>query len=119
MLAFYFIATTSRDAALRRQALTAGRERARYWKRQWYRKRRRLDAAMVMDEICASYAAAQVGIPHRRIRRDLEAAAARYSPRELLGFDPRSGVPAMFPTIASAVPTTNPADAAVENAGVC
>jgi hypothetical protein len=91
LLAFYFIATTSRDAALRRQALTAGRERARYWKRQWYRKRRRLDAVMVMDEICASYAAAQVGIPHRKIRRDLEAAAARYSPRELLGFDPRSG----------------------------
>jgi len=91
LLAFYFIATTSRDAALRRQALAAGRERARDWKRQWYRKRRRLDAANVMDEICASYAAAQLGIPHRRIRRDLEAAAARYSPGELLGFDPRSG----------------------------
>ena len=44
-----------------------------------------------MDEICASYAAEQLGIPHRRIRRDLEAAAARYSARELLGFDPRSG----------------------------
>jgi hypothetical protein len=103
--------------AARRSA--AGRERARSWKRQWYRKRRRLDAAMVMDEICASYAAAQVGIPHRRIRRDLEAAAARYSPRQLLGFDhaPAPSL-AMFPTIASAVPTTNPADAAVENAGV-
>jgi hypothetical protein len=44
-----------------------------------------------MNEINASYAAAQLGIPHRRIRRDLENTAARYSPRELLGFDPRAG----------------------------
>jgi hypothetical protein len=92
LLAFYFIAATSRDAVLRRHALTAGRERAREWKRQWYRRRRGLDAVTVMSEICASDAAAQLGIPHPRIRRDLEAAAARYSPRELLGFDPRSGV---------------------------
>ena len=91
LLAFYFIATTSRDAALRRTALIAGRNRARYWKQQWYRKRRRLGAAAVVDEICASYAAEQLGISHPRIRRDLESAAARYSPQELLGFDPRSG----------------------------
>jgi len=88
--AFYFIATTSRDAALRQSALSAGRERARYWKQQWYRKPRRLDAGTVLDEIGAGYAAEQLGIPHRRIRRDLEAAIARYSPRELLGFDPVS-----------------------------
>lgn len=91
LLAFYFIATTSRDPALRRTALAAGRERARYWKQQWYHKRRRLAAATVVDEICASYAAEQLGIAHREIRRDLEAAAARYSPRDLLGFDPRAG----------------------------
>lgn len=88
--AFYFIASTSRDAALRRRALTAGRERARYWKRQWDRKRRRLDAGTVLDEISAGYAAQQLGIPHPRIRRDLEAAIARYSARDLLGFDPLS-----------------------------
>ena len=46
----------------------AGRERARYWKQQWYRKRRRLDAATVVDEICASYAAEQLGIAHPEIR---------------------------------------------------
>jgi hypothetical protein len=90
LLAFYFIATTSRDGVLRRAALIAGRERARYWKRQWYR-RRRLDADTVVDEICASYAAEQLGIAHRKIRRDLEAAVARHSPDVLLGFDPRSG----------------------------
>lgn len=91
LLAFYFIATTSRDEGLRRTALIAGRDRARFWKQQWYRKRRRLDAATVVDEICASYAAEQLGIRHRKIRGDLEAAAACYSPRQLLGFDPRSG----------------------------
>src|SRR4030095_17079308 len=81
-LCFYFIATPSRDGVLRRAALIAGRERARYWKRQWYR-RRRLDADTVVDEICASYAAEQLGIAHRKIRRDLEAAAARYAPHVL------------------------------------
>ena len=91
MLAFYFIATTSRDRALRRTALIAGRERARYWKQRWYRRRRKLDAATIVDDICASYAAEQLGIAHREIRGDLESAVARYSPHELLGFDPRSG----------------------------
>lgn len=91
LLAFYFIATTSRDGALRRAALAAGRERARFWKQQWRRKRRRLEAATVVDEICASYAAEQLGIAHREIRGDLEATAARYAPHDLLGFDPRSG----------------------------
>ena len=86
--AFYFIATTSRNAALRRSALTTGRERARYWKQQWDVRRRKLDPATVLDEVSAAYAAEQFGIPHPRIRRDLEAAIARYSPRELLGFDP-------------------------------
>ena len=47
--AFYFIASTSRDAGLRRRAFTAGRERAHYWKRQWHLKRRRLDAGTVLD----------------------------------------------------------------------
>jgi len=91
LLAFYFIASTSRDRVLRHTALIAGRERARHWKRQWYRKRRRLDRITVVDEICASYAAEHLGIAHPDIRRTLENAAARYSPRDLLGFDPRSG----------------------------
>ena len=88
--AFYFIATTSRDAALRRSALAAGRERARYWKQQWFVRRRKLDAGTVLEAISAGYAAQQLGISHRRIRRELEAAIARYSTRELFGFDPRS-----------------------------
>jgi hypothetical protein len=91
LLAFHFIATTSRDPVLRRTALAAGRQRARTWKQQWHRKRRGLDAGTIVDEICASYAAEQLGILHREIRNDLEAAVARYSPQDLLGFDPRSG----------------------------
>jgi hypothetical protein len=90
LLAFYFIATTSRDAELRRVALAAGRERARHWRQRWYRKRRKLDATTVVDEIYASHAAEQLGVAHRKIRRDLETAAARCAPRELLGFDPLS-----------------------------
>ena len=89
LLAFYFIASTSHDAVLRRTALAAGRERARHWRRQWHLKPRRLDARTVCDEICASYAAGLMGIPDRRIRHQLEAAIARYEPRALLGFDPR------------------------------
>src|SRR5215203_1761521 len=90
LLAFYFIATTSRDAALRRTARLAGLNRARHWKQQW-RRRRRFTAATLVDAICASYAAEQLGVAHPQIRRALEAAAARYSPHDLLGFDPRSG----------------------------
>jgi hypothetical protein len=98
LLAFYFIATTSRDAALRRKALTTGRERARHWTEHWSLQRRRLDANTLVDEICASYAAEQLGVPHRQIRKDLEAAVARHSPSELLGFDPRSGsIPRSIP----------------------
>ena len=88
--AFYFIATTSRDPALRRGALIAGRERARYWKQQWYARRQKLDAGTVLDAIGAAYAAEQLGIPHHPIRRELEAAIARCSTVELLGFDPVS-----------------------------
>ena len=72
-------------------ALTTGRERARHWKSSGASSGGARDADTVVDEICASYAAEQLGIPHRQIRRDLEAAVARYSPGELLGFDPRSG----------------------------
>ena len=72
-------------------ALTTGRERARHWTKQWRIKRRTRDADTVVDEICASHAAEQLGIPHREIRRDLEAAVARHSPGDLLGFDPRLG----------------------------
>jgi len=88
--AFYFIATTSRDAALRRAALIAGRERARHWKQQWHARRQKLDAGTVLDALSAGYAAEQLGIPHRRIRRELEAAISRFSTLELLGFDPLS-----------------------------
>lgn len=91
LLAFYFIAVTTRDATLSRKALRFGRERARYWKQQSHLKPRRINAVTVMDQIGASYAAARLGIPHQRIRRAIEDAAARYSPAELLGFDPRSG----------------------------
>lgn len=95
--AFYFIATTSRDATLRRSALAAGRERARHWKQGWSARRRLLSPGTVLDEISAGYAAEQLGIRHPNIRRQLETAVARYSPRELFGFDP--GVETIPPDI--------------------
>ena len=88
--AFYFIAATSRDPALRRGALIAGRDRARYWKQQWLAKRQKLDAGTVLDAVSAGYAAEQLGIAHPRIRRELEVAITRFSTLELLGFDPVS-----------------------------
>lgn len=88
LLAFYLIGTTSGSAAIRRQALGMGRERARYWKKRWQRTRRSLDADTVLQEVLASYAVERMGIEHDRIRRDLQAVVARYTPRELLYFDP-------------------------------
>jgi hypothetical protein len=87
LLAFYFIATTTGNAAIRRQARQMGRERARHWVSRWNGTRRKLNTRTVLDEVFASYAAQQLGIRHDRIRRELQIAVARYTPRELLGFD--------------------------------
>jgi uncharacterized protein DUF6895 len=88
LLAFCLIGTTSRSAAIRRQALEMGHERARYWKKRWPHTRRGLDADTVMHEVIASYAVERMGIDVDRIRRDLQTVLARYTPSELLYFDP-------------------------------
>jgi hypothetical protein len=88
LLAFCLIGTTSRSAAIRRQALEMGYERARYWKKQWPHTRRGLDADTVMHEVIASYAVERMGIGVDRIRRDLQTVLDRYTPRDLLYFDP-------------------------------
>jgi len=88
LLAFSLIATTSGNRTIRRQALEMGLERARYWTKQWPRTRRALDCDTVMHEVIAAHAAERMGIRNDRIRRDLRAVVARYSPRELLYFDP-------------------------------
>ena len=87
--AFFFIATTTGNAAIRRQARQMGRERARHWISRWNRTRRQLNARTVLAEVFASYAVEQFGIRHGRIRRELQTAVASYTPRELLGFDPQ------------------------------
>lgn len=98
LIAFFLIGTTSRSSAIRRQALRIGSERARHWVGRWQRTRRRLNADTVVDELGASYAAAEMGIEQPHIRRELAAVIARYSPRELLYFDPRfEGPPADVP----------------------
>jgi hypothetical protein len=92
LLAFYFIGTTTGNAAIRRQALRMGRERARHWISRWNHTPRTLSARTVLDDVFASYAAWQLGIRNSRIRRELQIAVAKYTPRELLGFglrDPR------------------------------
>ena len=71
--------------------MAAGRERARYWTRQWHLSRLP-DARTFLDHVYASHAAEQLGITHRGIRSALETMVGRYSPSELLGFDPRLGV---------------------------
>ena len=53
---------------------------------------RRPDARTFLDQVFASYAAEELGISSSRIRNALESLAGRYSPSELLGFDPRLGV---------------------------
>lgn len=86
LLAFYFIGTTTGNPAIRRRALRMGRERARRWTRQWHRTQRPLNARAVLDDVFASYAARQLGIRDDRIRRELQIAVAKCTPRELLGF---------------------------------
>lgn len=90
LLAFYFIATTTGNAAIRRQARQMGRERSRHWISRWPQRRRQLSARTVLDDVFASYAIQQLGISHGRIRRALQTAVANYAPGKLLGFDVQS-----------------------------
>lgn len=85
---FYFIATTSEDADLRRAARKMGRERARAWRLAHQSLPRKVDSEMISDWSHGCYAADRLGFRDAALEEQLRLAAARFPPEEFLWFDP-------------------------------
>ncbi|HWB86120.1 MAG TPA: zinc-ribbon domain-containing protein [Bryobacteraceae bacterium] len=96
--AFYNIAVTSENPRLRRMAWSMGRERALEWRRLNPTVPTHANADEVADLIFGSQAADGLGVPDRRMQKQLRHAAARFSAVNYLGFDPvREPPPADIP----------------------
>ena len=88
LLALALTASTSRSRGLRRKATAMGRERAGRWMARGPLSRPTLDADSVLQQVIASDAVGRLGLPARRIQRDLRAVIARVPISALLYFDP-------------------------------
>ena len=90
---FHTLSAGVRDARVRRTARRMGVERAR----QWRRDRRTLppdaDADTVIDFAFGDDAAASLGLHAPRLKSQIRRAAARFTARDFLHFDPASEPP--------------------------
>jgi hypothetical protein len=85
---FYFISTTSRDPELRRDARRMGAERARRWRRDHAELAPDAGVDDILDFIYGSYAARGLGVGTRLAKSRIVEAAARFTSRDFLSFDP-------------------------------
>ncbi len=87
---FYEIASTSADPQLRAQAEAMGRERAIEWRRT-----RHVDTSASADEIAdllfGAFAAERLGFRDDALKEEIRRAASRFSPMDMLRFDPAAG----------------------------
>jgi hypothetical protein len=95
---FYFISATSRDPDLRRDARRMGAERARRWRRDHPELAPNADVDDILNFIHGSYAAEWLGVRACFAKSRIAEAAARFTARDFLSFDPRvepppTGVP--------------------------
>jgi hypothetical protein len=90
---FYFIASTSKDKALRRAAREMGRERAHVWRRDYAALPRDADAETVADFVFGSYAADRLGVRDPALKDQIRRAACLFSARDFLSFEPREEPP--------------------------
>jgi len=86
---FYFIADTSRDAALSRTAGRMGRERARQWRRERPALPPEADADTILDYIQGSYAADCLGFGDPQLNNSSRA-PPRVSTRATISYSTRS-----------------------------
>jgi hypothetical protein len=85
---FHCIASTSKDAKLRRRAFEMGKERARRWRRDNPRVPRNAGPFEILSLVYGSYAANQLGVKDDSIKSELRQAALKFPVRDYLGFDP-------------------------------
>src|SRR5205085_5062088 len=90
---FYTIAAASADPEVRRAARRMGLERARTWRRAHRTLPADADAATIADFIFGCDAADSIGVRDVRLKAVLRRAAARFTAREYLAFDPRTEPP--------------------------
>lgn len=97
---FYSISATSLDAGIRRQAWIIGRDRAGQWRRDHPSLPPDADADDVANFAFGSYAADQFGVRDDDLKEQIRRAAARFTGRDFLGFDPaREPPPADVPKV--------------------
>lgn len=90
---FQGIAFTSKDKELRGMALRMGRERARCWRQQNPVVRSDADADSVAYLVQGSAAADRLGVPGKRLKKQLLKIAADFTASDFLDFDPAHEAP--------------------------
>ena len=114
MWCFYSIGTTSRDPELAREALAMGRERAAVWIKQNATLTANANASNIEDRVFGAWAAEQLGFPNAQLKAQLRQAAARYTARDFLAWDPaHEPPPSDVPKACGRCKRTNPRGATV------
>jgi hypothetical protein len=90
---FHGIASTSKDKALRDTALRMGRERARCWRRNNPVIPPHADADAISYLVHGSAAADKLGVPGKRLKKQIHKVAARFTVLDYLCFDPKHEPP--------------------------
>jgi hypothetical protein len=85
---FQCIAATSSDARLVRMARRMGKERARYWRREYTQLTPDLNADDVANLVFGSHAADHLGVRDKAFKEDIREVAQRFGPQDYFGFDP-------------------------------
>jgi hypothetical protein len=84
---FHCIASTSRDAGLRRRAREMGQERAREWRRKHRTTPADSDAETIANLVLGSDAADRLGVRDGRLKQRLRQAAGDFTARDYFWFD--------------------------------
>ncbi|HYE13869.1 MAG TPA: hypothetical protein VD968_05440, partial [Pyrinomonadaceae bacterium] len=90
---FYTVAESVRDAGVRAMARSMGAERARAWRRSHATLPEGADAQQVADFAFGGDAADSLGLRDERLKREVRRAAARFTARDFLLFDPLTEPP--------------------------
>jgi hypothetical protein len=90
---FFSIANTAKDSELRKQAAKMGRELALKWRASHPHVPANANADVITHLVMGAYAVDRLGVKNRQIKAELRKAAARFTARDYLGFDPRTEPP--------------------------
>lgn len=90
---FYFTAATSKDPELCRLAGRMGRERARRWRSDFSSLPRDADVSTILFFMHGTLSAEGLGFPEESLKKEIQAACARFEPYDFLSFDPRQEPP--------------------------